>query len=226
MIRGAAFLLAAFFWMTAVSVGAQPDATQPDANPPQSAQADSTRRSSSAAESRHQTRSSMHRVDVPLDKIDVDDGDTVTILWDDHDREVVRILGIDTPEIQHLAHNLPYDQPFGREATGFAKGAFAAATNVELLRAETIDPYGRTLGYLFVNGANYSELIVRAHLAAETVSHYGDNGFPEEAQRVLEAAHAAGPVPFEPPYLFRRRMRDVTQWMRDHHELPEAVHTP
>ncbi len=43
-------------------------------------------------------------------------------------REIVRILGIDTPEMRRLEHNLPYDQPFGPEAKAFAQGAFAAAT--------------------------------------------------------------------------------------------------
>ena len=42
-------------------------------------------------------------------------------------------------------------------------------------------------------------LVVQAQLAAETVSHYGDNGLPKESAEVLAAAKAAGPVPFEPP---------------------------
>ena len=121
----------------------------------------------------------------------------------------------------NVEHNLPYDQPFGREATGFAKGAFATATQVQLLRADQMDPYGRTLGYLFLNGRNYSELVVRARLAAESVSHFGDNGFPQEAQAVIEAARAAGPLPFEPPHDYRRRMREVTGWMRESGLLPK-----
>lgn len=172
-------------------------------------------------EDRTQTRASLERIEVPVDRIDVDDGDTVTIRWSEDDAETVRILGIDTPETQHVEHNLPYDQSFGREAAGFAKGAFAAATEVELLRATMMDGYGRTLGYLFVNGQNYSALVVRARLAAESVSHYGDNGLPEEAAEVLAAAEGAGPVPFEPPYQFRRRMREVTEWMRETGLLPE-----
>ncbi|MFQ5599866.1 MAG: thermonuclease family protein [Candidatus Krumholzibacteriia bacterium] len=171
-------------------------------------------------EDRRQQRPSKVRVDVPPDRVRVDDGDTVTIQWEDGDVETVRILGIDTPETQHVEHNIPLDQSFGRQAASFAWGAFAAASRVEILRADMMDRYGRTLAYLFVNGKNYSELIVRARLAAESVSHFGDNGFPEEAQVVLQAARAAGPIRFEPPYLFRRRMRDVSNWMREHGELP------
>ncbi len=174
-----------------------------------------------AQETRQQTRPEQVRVEVPSARVGVLDGDTVLIAWADGDSETVRILGIDTPETMNVEHSLPFDQPFGREAAGFARGAFAAATQVQLLRARAKDPYGRTLGYLFVNGKNYSELVVRARLAAESVSHFGDNGFPQEAKAVLEAARAAGPMPFEPPYAYRRRMREVTDWMREHGMLPQ-----
>ena len=127
----------------------------------------------------------------------------------------MRILGIDTPETRHLEHNLPYAQSFGPEARAFAQGAFAAATQVELVRASTLDPYGRSLGYLFLNGRNYSVLVVQARLSAETVTFYGDNGLPAQAAEVLAAAKAAGPVPFEAPHLFRARMRDA-------HEVDEG----
>jgi len=162
-----------------------------------------------------QTRPHSMRVSVDPLRIQVDDGDTVVIQWSKDDREIVRILGIDTPETRHLEHNLPYAQSFGPEARAFAQGAFAVATQVELLRASTIDPYGRTLGYLFLNGRNYSVLVVQARLSAETVTFYGDNGLPNEAAEVLAAAKTAGPVPFEPPHVFRGRMRDVSKWMKE-----------
>ncbi len=161
-------------------------------------------------------------VEVSPDWIEVDDGDTVTIDWPDGDREIIRILGIDTPEIQHYEHNLPLDQPYGREATAFAKGAFAVADQVQLLRAPEKDPYGRTLGYLIVNDRNYSVLVIRARLAVETVSHYGDNGFPEQAAACLAAAEETGPVPFEPPHQFRTRMRQFSDWMREAGRMPAA----
>ena len=162
-----------------------------------------------------QTRPHSMRLPVDPARIEVDDGDTVGIRWSKDDRETVRILGIDTPETRHLEHNLPYAQSFGPEARGFAQGAFAAATQVELLRASTIDPYGRSLGYLFLNGRNYSVLVVQARLSAETVTFYGDNGLPTEAAEVLAAAKTAGPVAFEPPHVFRGRMREVSKWMKE-----------
>lgn len=167
-----------------------------------------------------QPRKSGVRVPVDPQRIDVDDGDTVFIHWTVNDREYVRILGIDSPETQHLPHNIPYPQAFGQEARGFASGVFATATNIELLRAATLDPYGRTLGYLFVNGKNYSVLILTARLAEESVTQYGDNGFPQEAAAVLKAARAAGPLPFESPAAYRLRMRAVSDWMKAHGAYP------
>lgn len=162
-----------------------------------------------------QTRPHSRRVTVDPARVQVDDGDTVVIRWSKDEVETVRILGIDTPETRHPEHEIPYAQSFGPEARAFARGAFSVASQVELLRAATIDPFGRTLGYLFLNGRNYSALVVRARLAAESVSFYGDNGLPAEAAEVTAAAQQAGPLPFEPPHAFRARMRDVSRWMKE-----------
>jgi endonuclease YncB( thermonuclease family) len=160
-------------------------------------------------------------VAVPPDLIRVDDGDTAVIEWPGGDRETVRILGIDTPETQHLPHDLPFDQPFGREALGFARGAFAIADRVELIRSDALDPYGRSLGYFYLNGKNYSALVVAFGLAVETVSFYGDNGLPGPAAEVTAAVQKAGPVPFEPPHQYRKRMREVTKHMKEAGTYPE-----
>jgi endonuclease YncB( thermonuclease family) len=168
-----------------------------------------------------QPRTHGTRVSVPADLVSVDDGDTVQIRWARADVEIVRILGIDTPETRHLEHDLPFDQAFGPEARAFARGAFAAAKSIELTRAGTLDPFGRTLGYLHLNGTNYSLLVVAAGLAEESVSRYGDNGIPREAAEVLAAAKAAGPPPFESPGAFRARMRDVTKAMKARGEYPQ-----
>lgn len=161
---------------------------------------------------RVQPRLALEKVDVAPEQVDVGDGDTVVIRWDDGDDERIRILGIDTPEVAHPQYGWHFDQPFGPEAAAFAAGVFAAAETVQVLRAAETDGYGRTLGYLFVNGRNYSVLAVAAGFAAESVSHYGDNGFPEEAEAVLAASREAGPTPFEPPYRFRKRMRELEEW--------------
>lgn len=158
-----------------------------------------------------QTRPTGTRVAVPASAVLVDDGDTFVITWAPADTEIVRILGIDTPETMHPSHGIPQDQEKGPEARAFGQGAVAFADKVELARTPSLDPYGRSLGYFFLDGRNYSVAVVKARLAYESVSHYGDNGFPEEAKAVLEAAQAAGKPPFEPPHEFRRRMREASK---------------
>ena len=89
------------------------------------------------------------------------------------------------------------------------------------LRSPTLDPYGRTLAYLFVNGKNYSVLCIKAGYTTETVSHYGDNGLPQESAEVVAAAKSAAPLPFEPPHQYRARMRTLTNWLRENGKLPK-----
>jgi micrococcal nuclease len=167
-----------------------------------------------------QARPHGQRVRVDPAAVTVEDGDTVIIRWPNADVEIVRILGIDTPETRRLEHNLPFDQLLGPESRAFAQGAFAAASELELLRCPTLDPYDRTLAYLFINGRNYSVLAIKARLTTETIGHYGDNGLPKEAAEVVAAAKDIGPLPFEPPHQFRARMRDLTTWLKQRGQYP------
>jgi micrococcal nuclease len=169
-----------------------------------------------------QPRPHGQRIKVDPALVKVEDGDGVDIHWGSGDTEIVRILGIDTPEVRRLEHNLPYDQAFGPEARAFTQGAFAAATEIELLRSPTLDPYGRTLAYLFINGRNFSVMVIKARYSGETVSHYGDNGLPKEAAEITAAAKEAGAnlLPFEPPHLYRARMRTLTNALKQAGQFP------
>lgn len=169
-----------------------------------------------------QPRPHGQRIKVDPALLTVEDGDGVVIHWNARESEIVRILGIDTPEVRRLEHNLPFDQPFGPEARAFAQGAFAAATEIELLRAPMLDPYDRTLAYLFINSKNYSVLAIKARYSDETIGRYGDNGLPNEAALILAAAKAASaqPLPFEPPGDYRARMRAVTAKLKESRQYP------
>jgi len=46
--------------------------------------------------------------------------------------------------------------------------------------------------------------LIRARLAYENISYYGDNGFPDLAERILKAAEDSPQPPFEKPYIWRR----------------------
>jgi micrococcal nuclease len=86
--------------------------------------------------------------------VEVIDGDTVVIDFDGRE-ELVRLIGIDTPETVHP------DRPvecFGPEASAFAAGLLPPGSEVEVTRdVVDRDDYGRLLGYvhrsdgLFVN---------------------------------------------------------------------------
>jgi endonuclease YncB( thermonuclease family) len=189
MIRGAVAALALFSLVVVNSrqIGAQDRERKPQPRP-------------------HGTR-----VEVPPGVMRPDDGDTFVIAWAAADTEIVRVLGIDTPETLHPSHGIPQDQEKGPEARAYAAGAVAFTERAEILRSPTLDPYGRSLAYLFFDSKNYSVAVIRAGLAYESVSHFGDNGFPEEAKAVLAAAQAAGKPAFEPPHEFRRRMREAAR---------------
>jgi len=142
------------------------------------------------------TRPHGTRLRVDEARIRIMDGDTAEISWSATEKETVRVLGIDTPELFGSKRRYPKAPPHGAisaagaEARGFARGAFSVAREIELMRAATLDRFGRTLGYFFLDGRNYSALALRAGVASETISIYGDNGFPHEAEEVLEAARA------------------------------------
>ena len=133
------------------------------------------------------------------ERIEFDDGDTIA-----YGTVQVRFLGIDCPEIEHIDVGIFEDQPYGRAA--------AESTRALILRADVAeyvfdgkDYYGRTLGHIFVDGELLAVKLIEMGLAYETVSHYGDNGFPDLAQQILDASLAAPKPPFQKPYLWRKQ---------------------
>jgi micrococcal nuclease len=133
--------------------------------------------------------------------IEVVDGDTVV-----YRGILMRFLGVDTPEIRNPEHGFYSDQPYGREAKNFTRMEIKQAKRVTY-RADGYDRYGRLLVHIFVDGYPLSLKIVEAKYGYETVSVYGDNGFPDIARRIVEASKLAGEPPFENPYIWRRKNR-------------------
>ncbi len=149
-------------------------------------------------------------IEIPKEKIIYDDGDTITF-----DDVTIRILGIDTPEISHPEHGYSEDQAYGREASARAEELMRAAKKVSYMPYQE-DQYGRMLGHVFIDGKLLGITLLEEGLAYETISHYGDNGFPALAAELQEAAQR-GPEPkFEPPYI----------WRREHRQQPEETDQP
>jgi endonuclease YncB( thermonuclease family) len=130
-----------------------------------------------------------------------DDGDSFH-----YDTLTIRVLGMDTPEITHEEHGFFEDQPYGREAFALTKEIFQKAERIEYVPHQN-DKYGRLLAHVFVDGELLSEKLIRAGLAYETISHYGDNGFKDIAAHILEVAKNAPTPQFEPPWKWRRENR-------------------
>ena len=144
-------------------------------------------------------RETLRTVKIEKSAIRPDDGDTFFY------RDLtIRILGIDTPEIIHEEHGIFEDQLYGRAAAAFTDRALKNANIVEYLAFQP-DKYGRLLAHVFVDNQLLAVLLIRAGLAYETVSHYGDNGFPELAEEILNAARQSPRPCFEEPYRWRRK---------------------
>jgi micrococcal nuclease len=144
-------------------------------------------------------RETLRTVKIEKAAIRPDDGDTFFY------RDLtIRILGIDTPEIIHEEHGIFEDQPYGQAAAAFTARALKKAEVVEYLAFQP-DIYGRLLAHVFVDKQLLAVLLIRAGLAYETVSHYGDNGFPELAEEILNAARQSPKPCFEEPYRWRRK---------------------
>jgi micrococcal nuclease len=84
------------------------------------------------------------------------DGDTIDISPSVEGRSRVRLIGMDTPEV-HFG-----TQPYGPEASAFAKQELNGE-EVELeLDVQKIDPYGRLLAYVYLpDGQMFNETLLR-----------------------------------------------------------------
>ena len=83
--------------------------------------------------------------------VGVTDGDTIKVLRTNHEQVKIRLAGIDCPERA---------QPWGNQATQAASDLVAGQTVT--IKVMDIDQYGRTVGRVFVNGANINRLLVEA----------------------------------------------------------------
>ena len=133
--------------------------------------------------------------------LEVVDGDTII-----YRGTRMRFLGVDTPETKNPETGFYRDQPYGRKAKEFTGMEIRKAKKVTY-RSDGYDIYGRLLVHVFVDGYPLSLKIVIAGLGYETVTVYGDGGFPEVARKILKASKLHHNLPFENPYQWRRRNR-------------------
>ena len=143
---------------------------------------------------------SAYAAEIKMDKskIIVKDGDTIS-----YNHIIIRVLGVDTPEIANN-FNIPKSQYLGKEASLFTKNLFEKAKDISYFPAKK-DRYGRMLAHIMLDGELLSIKIIEAGLGYETISTYGDNGFPEFGKRIKLAAAKTGKANFINPLYWRRK---------------------
>lgn len=146
--------------------------------------------------------------------IEVNDGDTIT-----YRGTVMRFLGVDAPELRNIEHGFYFDQPYGREAKEFVRRELRLARRITFA-SDGFDYYGRLLVHIFVDGYPLSARIIEEGLGYETVSVYGDNGFPEVSEIILRASKLHPSLPFDNPYIWRRKHRRLS-WREEFWGIPE-----
>ncbi|MFH1715144.1 MAG: thermonuclease family protein [Elusimicrobiota bacterium] len=116
----------------------------------------------------------------------------------------IRLLGIDTPEIIHKEHGIYENQHLGLEAAEFTRKAFSEAKDV-FYEPFTKDRYGRTLAHVIIDGELLAVKLIEAGLAYETISQYGDNGFKEYGDKILNAWNKVPRPTFTNPFYWRKK---------------------
>lgn len=140
-----------------------------------------------------------HALYLDIRRVEFDDGDTFYL-----DGRPIRILGIDTPETRSPSVGIMEDQPYGPAAAESTQVMMMSATLLEWV-PDGNDYYGRQLAHVLVDGELMAVKLLEMGLAYENVSYFGDNGFPDLADQILQASLTAPPPPFEPPHQWRKK---------------------
>jgi len=90
--------------------------------------------------------------------VHVVDGDTIVVAFADRHTETVRLLGVDTPETKHPVKGV---QCFGPEASAYTTRRLTGRVVRLESDAVTVDPYGRRLAYVILDGRRFDDELVR-----------------------------------------------------------------
>ncbi len=135
------------------------------------------------------------------------DGDTISYVVNDS-TTVVRFLGVDTPEVSHGEDGIfSHDQYLGQEASEFTKKEILKAQEIFYIALKE-DRYGRTLGYIYVDGELLAVKIIRAGLGYQTVSFYKNKGVEDIDAIVLAASEEIDKPNFQNPFYWRKKNRN------------------
>lgn len=123
---------------------------------------------------------------IPAEFVRHVDGDT-TVLRIDGKEQKVRFLLVDTPETVKPKTKV---QPFGLEASNRTKELLSTASEItfEYDKGDRTDRYGRTLGYIFVDGTLLQKTLVREGLARVAYVKEPNTKYLSELEQAQEQA--------------------------------------
>ena len=133
------------------------------------------------------------KIEINKNKIKLVDGDSFF-----YDNKEYRLLGFDAPEAR---------QEFGITSENYLKSIITNADKVYISVAE-YDIYSRILAHLFINDTPVAYYMILSRMGIQTITKYGDNGFPIIAENILILARRQGRLPFLDPSVYRKRAKE------------------
>lgn len=138
---------------------------------------------------------SKEKANVPVykDLICVIDGDTVS-----YNGLSYRLLGFDAPE---------KEQECGKVSKSYLISLIKNSKSVTISPFE-YDIYGRILAHLFIDGSPVAYYMIKNNMAKETVTKYGDSGFPLIADNIVSLSRGQGRLSFTSPSVYRKNSEE------------------
>ncbi len=133
------------------------------------------------------------KIEIDKNKIELVDGDSFF-----YENKEYRLLGFDAPEAR---------QEFGITSENYLKSLITNADKVYISVAE-YDIYSRILAHLFINDTPVAYYMILSRMGIQTITKYGDNGFPIIAENILILARRQGRLPFLDPSVYRKREKE------------------
>ena len=133
------------------------------------------------------------KIEIDKNKIKLIDGDSLF-----YDSKEYRLLGFDAPEAR---------QEFGTTSENYLKSLITNADKIYISVSE-YDIYSRILAHLFINDTPVAYYMILSRMGIQTITKYGDNGFPIISENILILARRQGRLPFLNPSVYRKRAKE------------------
>ncbi|HHW36759.1 MAG TPA: nuclease [Bacillales bacterium] len=116
------------------------------------------------------------------------DGDTLDVMLNNKE-ERIRLLLVDTPETKHPSKPV---QPFGPEASKFAKDTLEGKEVTVELDVSERDKYGRLLAYIWIDGKMFNEMLLEKGLARVAYVYAPNTKYVDQFYEIQKKAQKQG----------------------------------